>query len=91
MDLKFRVLTLSFMSFALIFLLISTMSTGWRMDEESRMMVDTTIGLWRICRDIKFGATVDHDCLSSLANQAPSMWYLYIKASDSLQSISFTL
>ena len=70
---------MTFMSFALTFLLISTMSTGWRMDSESRMMVNTTIGLWRICRDIIFGATVDHDCLSSLANQAPS-WFQVVRA-----------
>ncbi|XP_065655732.1 uncharacterized protein LOC100209915 [Hydra vulgaris] len=79
MNLKFRVLTMTFMSFALIFLLVSTMSTGWRMDTESRMNVYTTFGMWRICRDIIFGATVDHNCLSSLANAAPA-WYQVVRA-----------
>lgn len=71
MNPKWRIIALSLMGVALVFLVLATMSTGWREDLEASMNVFVTHGLWRICRDITFGATVDHACLSSLANAAP--------------------
>lgn len=71
MDPKWRIISLTLMGVTFILLVISTMSTNWREDHESRIDVFVTHGLWRICRDIKFGATLDHKCLSDLANQAP--------------------
>jgi len=79
MDPKWRIIALSLMGITLVFLVLATMTTGWRVDEESRMNVLTTHGLWRICRDIKFGATLDHKCLSELANEAPS-WFQAVRA-----------
>lgn len=79
MDPKWRIIALSLMAITLIFLVVATMSTNWREDHEGRIDVFITHGLWRICRDIKFGATLDHKCLSSLANDAPD-WFQCVRA-----------
>lgn len=74
-----RVICLSLMAITLIFLTLSTFTTAWREDDESVINVFSTIGLWRICRDIKHGATVDHKCLGELANDAPT-WFQCCRA-----------
>lgn len=79
MDPKWRVIALSLMAICLVLLVVSTMSTNWREDHEYRIDVFITHGLWRICRDIKFGATLDHKCLSALANEAPD-WFQTVRA-----------
>lgn len=71
---KWRVISLSVMATSLIFLTIAVSSTHWREDREPWIDVLSTLGMWRICRDIRFGATLDHKCLASLANDAPD-WY----------------
>ena len=73
MDPKWRIVSLSLMAITLILLVAATMTTNWRKDHESRIDVFITHGLWRICRDIKFGATLDHQCMASLANEAPGL------------------
>jgi len=79
MDPKWRVICLSMMGITFVILLVAVMSTGWREDQEDRYNVFITHGLWRICRDIKFGATLDHDCSSSYANDAPD-WFQTVRA-----------
>lgn len=79
MDPKWRIIALSLMAVTLVLLVVSTMSTNWREDHEGRIDVFVTHGLWRICRDIKFGATLDHKCLSSLANEGPD-WFQCVRA-----------
>jgi len=71
---KWRVISLSVMATSLVFLSIAVSSTHWRIDHEPWIDVLSTLGMWRICRDIKFGATLDHKCLTSLPNNAPA-WY----------------
>ena len=66
-------ISLSVMATSLIFLTIAVSSTHWREDREPWIDVLSTLGMWRICRDIRFGATLDHKCLASLANDAPGM------------------
>jgi len=78
-DPKWRIICLSAMGVTLVMLLASVMSTGWRVDQEDRYNVAITHGLWRICRDIKFGATLDHVCASSFANDAPD-WFQTVRA-----------
>ena len=72
MEPKWRILSLSLMGSTFVILLLAVMSTNWREDQEDRYNVYITHGLWRICRDIKFGATLDHKCLSAYANDGPS-------------------
>lgn len=74
-----RVVCLVLMASTFIFLLIATMSTGWRVDQEDRYNVVITHGLWRACRDITFGATVDHLCSTSFTNDAPD-WFQTVRA-----------
>ena len=69
-----RVIALLFMALTFVFLAVTTMSTHWREDEDDRFGVHITLGLWRICRDIKFGATLDHKCDVTLSNNAPSKY-----------------
>jgi len=77
MDPKWRIIALTLMAITFILLVVSTMSTNWREDHEGRIDVFITHGLWRICRDIKFGATLDHKCMSGLANDAPGKFSMY--------------
>lgn len=79
MDPKWRVITLSGMAITFMFLVVATFSTNWREDHEYVMNVFTTHGMWRICRDIIHGATVDHACLAKLANDAPT-WFQSARA-----------
>jgi len=79
MDPKWRIISLSLMAITLILLVVATMSTNWREDHEGRIDVFITHGLWRICRDIKFGATLDHKCIGALANEAPD-WFQCVRA-----------
>lgn len=79
MDPIWRIISLSLMAITLVLLVVATMSTNWREDHEGRIDVFVTHGLWRICRDIKFGATLDHKCMSSLANEAPD-WFQTVRA-----------
>lgn len=76
---RWRVLSLSLMAVTFIILLTATMSTNWREDQEDRYNVYITQGLWRICRDIKFGATLDHKCLAEYANDGPD-WFQTVRA-----------
>ncbi|XP_066934434.1 uncharacterized protein [Clytia hemisphaerica] len=79
MEPKWRIISLSLMAVTLVLLVAATMSTNWREDHEGRIDVFITHGLWRICRDIKFGATLDHKCMASLANNAPD-WFQTVRA-----------
>merc|ERR1711962_26029 len=75
---QWRIATLVLMGVTLAFLTVATMSTGWREDREDRYDVYITHGLWRVCRDIKFGATVDHQSMTSYANEAPD-WFQCVR------------
>ena len=79
MDPKWRIACLTLMGMTLIILVVAVMSTGWREDQEDRYNVFITHGLWRVCRDITFGSTVDHACASSFANEAPD-WFQSVRA-----------
>jgi len=76
---KWRIISLTMMGFSFVCISLSAASTHWRLDHEPWLDIDTTYGMWRICRDITFGATIDHQCGSSpeavdLANNAEP-WY----------------
>lgn len=75
---KWRIAALSCMAVAFIILVVAVMTTGWREDEEDRYNVLITHGLWRICRDITFGATLDHKCKSEYANDGPD-WFQTVR------------
>lgn len=79
METKWRILALSSMGVAFVILLTAVTSTNWREDQEDRYNVFITHGLWRICRDIKFGATLDHKCSSSYSTDGPD-WYHTVRA-----------
>ena len=67
-----RIVSLSLMGITFVILLLAVMTTNWREDHEERNDVFITHGLWRICRDIRFHATVDHKCFSEYASNGPS-------------------
>lgn len=71
MDTKWRIIPLLLMGFSFVMTLVATITTNWREDEESRYDVFITHGLWRICRDIKFGSTFDHKCHAEYASNGP--------------------
>lgn len=71
---KWRIYTLVAMGTSLVCVTIALGSTDWREDNEPWLNIKSTYGAWRICRDIKFGATLDHQCFTSLTNNAP-LWF----------------
>ena len=75
---RWRMMTLILMGTTVVLLTVATMSTGWREDQEDRYDVFITHGLWRVCRDIKFGSTVDHQCLTKYTNEGPS-WFQCVR------------
>lgn len=58
----YRTTALLSMAITFIVLTVATMSTDWRQDKDDHFNVFVTLGLWRICRDVTYGATVDHKC-----------------------------
>lgn len=76
---KWRIISLSLMGISLVFVVAASFSVNWREDHEGRYNVDITHGIWRVCRDIRFGATVNHNCSSQYANEAPD-WFQCMRA-----------
>lgn len=86
-DTKWRVISLLAMGTSFVLVLIATISTNWREDQEDRYDVLITHGLWRICRDIKFGSTFDHKCSAQYASDGPD-WLQTVRVFMVMSTVS---